>query len=67
MENIQRNTGDPDQICLKYLTIDRSECQQITADLQQHGIDESSVYPDLEGIARLLKRVAPEYANGKNP
>lgn len=67
LENIVRNEGNPDEIYLEYLTIDRAKCEEILSDLQQQGIDESTVLPDLEGIARLLKRVAQDYANGRDP
>ena len=67
VENIKRNRGKSNEIYLEYVTIDRNKCREINSDLQRQGIDESSVYPDLEGIAALLKRVAADYANGRNP
>ncbi len=67
MENIARNKGNPDEIYLEYVAIDRSKCEEIISHLQLQGIDESSVYPDLEGIASLLKRQASAYANRRDP
>ena len=67
MENRKRNTKRPDAFYLEYLTIDRDKRQEIISDLEQQGIDESSVFPDTKGIAQLLERKALEYANGKDP
>jgi len=67
IENIARHAGKPNRIYLEYLTIDREKREQIMAELQQHGIDDSSMYPDLQGIAALLRRVAPAYANRRGP
>ena len=39
-------------------------CREIFQDLEQCGVDETSVYPDVDGAVRLLTRLAPAYANG---
>src|SRR5690606_8467777 len=67
LENIQRNVGNKDYLSLEYLTVDRAACSEIADSLRNQGIDESTIYPDLEGTGAFLRRLAPAYANQRLP
>jgi hypothetical protein len=66
-ENIVRNTDNPNWVGLGYVTIPPKHCPMIIEELGRLGIDDSTIFPDLRGIGELLKRVAPDYANARNP
>ncbi|MBK1830166.1 FRG domain-containing protein [Verrucomicrobiaceae bacterium R5-34] len=65
IENFERNVNNPDSMFLEFVTI-RPDCAQSMAEeLRQQGIDESTIYPDLQGTSALLRRLAPKYANAR--
>jgi hypothetical protein len=56
MEQVFDVEGFPDE-CLTKIILDKSLILQLRKSLLSHGITESLVFPDLEGLAREIKRV----------
>ena len=62
-ENWVRNCGNTG-LKRDLIAISADSCGEIFHDLEQCGVDETSVYPDVDGAVRLLTRLAPASANG---
>jgi len=56
METVAKFEDFPDQ-CLTKLIVNRSKISILRRSLLNHGVTESVVFPDLEGLAREIKRV----------
>jgi hypothetical protein len=56
MEQVFRTDRFPVE-CLTKITVKRSLISQLRKSLLSHGVTESVVFPDLEGLAREIKRV----------
>lgn len=66
LENVSRNEGSG-KFSLELITFDPDSYENLANDLRHLGIDELSIYPDLHGVAQLLKRKAAKYANPTAP
>lgn len=56
MEKVAKIDGFPDK-CLVKVIVNKSKISFLRKSLLNHGITESVVFPDLEGLAREIKRV----------